>query len=83
MNVRSMAAVLVSGFAASVPVLAHHSFAAEFDDSKPVKVAGVVIKVEWLNPHIWFYVDSKDEFGNVTHWAFSGCPRGGGVRRGE
>lgn len=53
MNVRSMAAVLVSGLA-SVPVLAHHSFAAQFDDTQPVKVAGVVTKVEWLNPHIWF-----------------------------
>ena len=82
MDVRSMAVVLVSGFAASVPVLAHHSFAAEFDDSKPVKVAGVVTKVEWLNPHIWFYVDSKDEFGNVTHWAFSGGAPGQLMRRG-
>ena len=82
MDVRSMAVVLVSGFAASVPVLAHHCFAAEFDDTKPVKVAGVVTKVEWLNPHIWFYVDSKDEFGNVTHWAFSGGAPGQLMRRG-
>lgn len=82
MNVRSMVAVLMCGFAASVPALAHHSFAAEFDDTKPVKIAGVVTKVEWLNPHIWFYVDSKDEYGNVTHWAFSGGAPGQLMRRG-
>ena len=42
------------------PLAAHHSFAAEFDDTKPVKMTGVVTKVEWTNPHIWFYVDVKD-----------------------
>jgi hypothetical protein len=41
----------------SAPLLAHHSFAAEYDDQKPIKVTGVITKVEWQNPHIWFYVD--------------------------
>jgi len=50
-------------FLASAPVFAHHSFAAEFDAAKPVKVSGVVTNIEWLNPHIWLYVDVKDEGG--------------------
>ena len=51
---------------------AHHSFAAEFDTAKPVKMTGVVTKVEWQNPHIWFYVDVKGDDGKVTNWGFSG-----------
>src|SRR5919108_1750 len=51
--------------AAGTPVVAHHSFAAEYDGSKPVKVSGVVTKVEWTNPHIWFYVDVKDDQGHT------------------
>ena len=70
--------LLLSPFAA----LAHHSFSAEYDENKPVKVTGVVTKVEWQNPHIWFYVDSKDAEGNVTHWAFSGGAPGQLMRRG-
>jgi hypothetical protein len=67
-----------------VPVvaLAHHSEAAEFDTSKPIKVTGTVTKVEWMNPHIWFYVDVKDETGKVTTWGFSGLPPGMAVRKG-
>jgi hypothetical protein len=64
------------------PVLAHHSESAQFDVSKPVKVAGVISKVEWMNPHIWFYVDVKDESGKVTTWGFSGGPPGMLLRRG-
>jgi uncharacterized protein DUF6152 len=48
--------------------LAHHAFAAEFDADKPLKMAGTVTKVEWRNPHAWFYIDVKDESGNVTNW---------------
>lgn len=51
-----------------VPVLAHHSFAAEYDAKKPVTLKGTVTKVEWTNPHARFYVDVKDDNGNVTHW---------------
>jgi hypothetical protein len=61
---------------------AHHSFAAEYDSTKPVKVTGVVTKVEWTNPHIWFYVDAKDEQGRVTNWGFSAGPPGVLQRRG-
>lgn len=54
--------------AAGPRTLAHHSFAAEFDASKPVKLTGVVTKLEWANPHIWFYIDVKDDDGKVTNW---------------
>lgn len=67
---------------AAAPAVAHHSFAAEYDGSKPVKVTGVVTKVEWTNPHIWFYVDVKDDQGRVTSWGFSGGPPGVLQRRG-
>jgi hypothetical protein len=67
---------------AASPLFAHHSFVAEYDGSKPVKVSGVVTKVEWMNPHIWFYVDVKDETGKVTNWGFSGGPPGLLMRRG-
>ena len=64
------------------PVLAHHAESAQFDLSKPVKVSGVISKVEWMNPHIWFYVDVKDENGKITTWGFSGGPPGMLLRRG-
>src|SRR5580692_12284252 len=54
----------------ALPVFAHHSFAAEYDASKPVDLKGVVTKVEWTNPHARFYVDVKDENGKVTNWNF-------------
>src|SRR2546426_12826914 len=67
---------------AAGPVFGHHSFAAEYDASKPVKVTGVVSKVEWKNPHIWFYVDWKDDSGKIITWGFSGGPPGMLMRRG-
>jgi hypothetical protein len=72
--------VLVAGVGllmSSVPAMAHHSFAAEYDSSKPVTVSGKVTKVEWMNPHARFYLDVKDENGNVSNWEFElGSPNG-------
>jgi hypothetical protein len=78
----SFASLVIGLSLCAAPVLAHHAFAAEFDDTKPVKVTGVVTKVEWMNPHIWFYVDEKNEDGTVRHWAFSGGAPGQLMRRG-
>jgi hypothetical protein len=55
-----------------VTLSAHHAFAAEFDRAKPVKVQGSVVKMEWTNPHIWIYLDMKDEKGAVTRWQCEG-----------
>jgi len=52
----------------AVPILAHHSFASEYDADKPVELKGVVTKVEWMNPHARFYVDVKDAKDQVTNW---------------
>src|SRR5688572_16813367 len=68
--------------AAAAPLLAHHSFAAEYDKAKPVSITGTLTRVEWTNPHIWFYVDVKDEKGAVTNWGFSAAPPGVLMRRG-
>lgn len=77
---RTQLAVVVGSIGvllAAVPLVAHHSFAAEFDAEKPIKLVGAVTKVEWKNPHTWFYIDVKDESGKVTNWGWEmGSPNG-------
>jgi hypothetical protein len=63
-------------------VSAHHSFAAEFDGSKPIRLVGTITKVQWTNPHSFFYIDVKDESGNVVNWACEGGGPGALSRRG-
>ena len=59
----------------TVSVSAHHAFAAEFDAEKPIKVKGTLIKVEWVNPHVWIHVDVKNAAGKMENWAFeAGTP---------
>ena len=73
------AAVVIS---AAVPTLAHHSFAAEFDAKKPVKLQGTVTKMEWINPHAWIYLDVKNTDGSVTNWMVEAGAPNALLRRG-
>ncbi len=66
MNVRI---VLLLAMSAVVPVVAHHSFAAEFDDKQPVMLDGTVVKFDFMNPHSWIYIDVKGADGSVARWA--------------
>jgi hypothetical protein len=75
-----LAAVLVA--AAGGRLVAHHSFAATFDASKAIRVTGTLAKVEWTNPHIYFYVDAKDDKGTVVRWACESGAPGALSRRG-
>jgi hypothetical protein len=79
---KAFALIAACLLAAVVPVLAHHSFAAEYDNNKPLTMTGTVTKVEWMNPHARFYIDVKDQSGKVTNWEFELGSPNGLMRRG-
>ncbi len=68
--------------AAALPLLAHHSFAAEYDGNAKLTLKGTIAKIDWMNPHIWIYIDAKDESGKVTRWQCEGGPPNSLTRNG-
>ena len=82
MSVRQLLLAAGLSLLAAAPMLGHHSFAAEFDNKKPVALNGTVTKLDWMNPHIWVYLDTKDEKGEVTHWQCEGGAPNGLSRQG-
>jgi hypothetical protein len=82
---KAKAAVVVGGVAlllAAVPVMAHHSFAAEYDAQKPVKFTGTVTQMEWINPHAWIHIDVKKPDGTVDEWMIEAGTPNTLLRRG-
>jgi hypothetical protein len=75
---RNLGAVLLASCALlmALPLLAHHSFQAEFDGNKSLTLKGTLSKIDWINPHIYFYLDVKDDDGKVTTWTLESIPTG-------
>ena len=68
--------------ASSGPLMAHHSFAAEFDARRPVKLRGTVTKMEWVNPHSWIHIDVKNPDGSISKWMIEAGAPNSLIRRG-
>jgi len=82
---RKTLAVVIAGaglLLATVPVRAHHAFAAEFDAKKPLQLKGTVSKMEWINPHAWIHIDVKKPDGTVESWMIEGGTPNTLLRRG-
>src|SRR5438094_5153846 len=80
--VLALSSVLILACISSGPVLAHHSFAAQYDRSKPNTITGPVTKIEWINPHARFFMDVKDDIGKIVNWEVELGPPAGLMRRG-
>ena len=74
--------LLIAALLVALPLLAHHSITAEFDTSKSFTVKGTITKIEWVNPHAYVYLDTKDDNGTVTHYSFETGPPGNLRRSG-
>jgi len=79
---KTLAILAVMAFVAGPRLLAHHSFAAEFDGSKPIRLTGALAKIEWTNPHSYFYIEVKDPAGGVVTWGCEAGSPGALSRRG-
>ena len=66
-----LSSIVITGLLlAGMPALAHHAFATEFDVQKPITVKGIVTKIDWANPHVWFYINVKTDSGLIENWGF-------------
>ena len=82
---RTILAVVIGSFGfllTSIPAVAHHAFAAEYDGTKPVTLRGVVRKMEWINPHAWIQLEVKNPDGTLTKWMIEGAAPNALIRRG-
>lgn len=82
MQTRFIAVAAIVAVAAGAQVLAHHSFAAQYDPTKAIRITGTLSKIEWTNPHTYFYLDVKEDNGQVTTWGCEGAAAGSLSRRG-
>jgi len=82
LKTRFLGLLAAAAIAAGVPAWAHHSFAAEFDGSRSLRLTGTITRIEWSNPHSYFYIDVKDDKGNVANWGCEGAGPGALTRRG-
>ncbi len=78
----TLLAAVVGLCLAALPVAAHHSFAAEYDSTKPITVKGKFVKMDWINPHSWIYMDVTGPDGKVAQWKFEALPPNGLYRQG-
>ena len=82
LKTRFLVLIAAAGLATGIPAWAHHSFAAEFDGSRSVRLTGTITRIEWSNPHSYFFLDVKDDKGNVVNWGCEGAGPGALTRRG-